>query len=82
MGANAHSDERMRDKAWTRVLEGWTNMARTTIEEKALRLLSAFERAGRTVGRVTVEGRRIEIVFSEVCQLDEFERIEMRHDKA
>ena len=57
-------------------------MARTTIEEKALRLLSAFERAGRSVGRVTVEGSKIEIVFSEINQLDEFERIEMRHDKA
>ncbi len=57
-------------------------MARTTIEEKALRLLSAFERAGRTVGRVTVEGSRIELVLSEASPLDEFERIEMRHDKA
>lgn len=57
-------------------------MTRTTIEEKALRLLSAFERAGRTVGRVTVEGSRIELVLSEASPLDEFERIEMRHDKA
>ncbi len=56
-------------------------MARTTIEDRALRLLRAFERAGRSVGRVTVEGKKIEIVFTEPKSLDEFERINMRHDK-
>ena len=54
-------------------------MARTTIEEKALRLLSAFERAGRTVGRVTVDGRKIELVLMTEQSTDEFERIDMRH---
>ena len=57
-------------------------MARTTIEEKALRLLRTFERAGRSVGRVTVDGKKIEIVFIEPNSLDEFDRINMRHDKA
>ena len=56
-------------------------MARTTIEEKALRLLSAFERAGRTVGRVTVDGRKIELVLMTEQSTDEFERIDMRHGK-
>ncbi len=56
-------------------------MARTTIEEKALRLLSAFERAGRTVGRVTVDGRKIELVLMTEQPADEFERIDMRHGK-
>ena len=57
-------------------------MARTTIEEKALRLLSAFERAGRTVGRVTVDGRKIELELVGDQPADEFARIDMRHGKA
>lgn len=56
-------------------------MARTSIEEKALRLLNSFERAGRTVGRVTIEGRKIELVLTTEQRVDEFERIDMRHDK-
>ncbi|WP_353336861.1 hypothetical protein [Pseudooceanicola nitratireducens] len=56
-------------------------MALTTIEEKALRLLNAFERAGRTVGRVTVDGRKIELVLTSDQPADEFERIDMRHGK-
>ena len=56
-------------------------MARTTIEEKALRLLNAFECAGRSVGRVTVDGKKIELVLVEPVTIDEFDRIDMRHDK-
>lgn len=56
-------------------------MARTTIEERALRLLNAFERAGRSVGRVTVDGKKIELVLVDPATVDEFERINMRHDK-
>lgn len=56
-------------------------MTRTTIEEKALRLLNAFERAGRSVGRVTVDGKKIELVLLDPATMDEFERIDMRHDK-
>lgn len=56
-------------------------MARTTIEEKALRLLNAFERAGRSVGRVTIDGKKIELVFSDPTTVDEFERLDMRHGK-
>ncbi|WP_170848796.1 hypothetical protein [Pseudooceanicola nitratireducens] len=56
-------------------------MARTTIEDKALRLLNAFERAGRTVGRVTVDGRKIELVLAGDQPGDEFEGIDMRHGK-
>lgn len=82
MGGDAHSAARMRERAWAKVRQGWKIMARTSMEEKALRLLSAFERAGRTVGRVTIDGRKIELVLlTEQCA-DEFERIDMRHDKA
>ncbi len=56
-------------------------MARTSIEEKALRLLSSFESAGRTVGRVTIDGRKIELVLTTDQGADEFDRIDMRHDK-
>lgn len=56
-------------------------MTRTTIEEKALRLLSAFERTGRSVGRVIVDGKKIELVLQDTATMDEFERIDMRHDK-
>lgn len=57
-------------------------MASGTIEKKALNLLNAFERAGKVVSCVSVEGRRIEIVLSKPEAEDEFERIDMRHDKA
>lgn len=57
-------------------------MSRTKIETKALDLVDAFERAGKSVGRVTIEGRRIELVLSRPKEGDEFEGIDMRHDKA
>ncbi|SEK65778.1 hypothetical protein [Pacificibacter marinus] len=56
-------------------------MAQTTIEQKALRLLNAFERAGKSVGRVTVDGKKIELVLVELPTVDEFERVNMRHGK-
>ncbi|MCG3267937.1 hypothetical protein [Yoonia sp. I 8.24] len=56
-------------------------MAQTTIEAKALRLLTAFERAGKSVGRVTIDGKRIELVLVDAPTADEFERLNMRHDK-
>lgn len=56
-------------------------MAATTIEKKALGLLNTFEQAGKTVSRVTIEGRRIELVLSKPKGNDEFEGIDMRHDK-
>ena len=81
MGKHAHSAKRMRDLTHKLGMRDKTQMAQTTIEEKALRLLRTFERAGRSVGRVTVDGKRIEIFFTEPKSLDEFERIDMRHDK-
>lgn len=56
-------------------------MSAMTIEQKALCLLNAFERAGKLVSCVTVEGRKIEIVFAKVKEEDEFDRINMRHVK-
>lgn len=54
-----------------------------TIEQKALGLLKAFERAGREVSRVTVDGRKIELVLSkEQENHDEFAAIDMRHGEA
>ncbi|WP_165775139.1 hypothetical protein [Mameliella alba] len=56
-------------------------MAQTKIEKKALDLLNAFERAGKSVGRVTIEGRRIELVLNRPKETDEYEGIDMRHGK-
>ena len=56
-------------------------MAATTIEKRALGLLTAFENAGKSVNRVTIEGRKIEIVLAEPKNDDDFDRIEMRYDK-
>jgi len=56
-------------------------MASTNLEQKALELLTTFEKAGKLVRRVTIEGRRIELELSSREELDEFDRIDMRHDK-
>lgn len=56
-------------------------MAATTIEKRAVGLLAAFERAGKSVSRVTVEGQKIEIVLALPKDNDDFDRIDMRHDK-
>ncbi|GAA6198333.1 hypothetical protein NBRC116598_37780 [Pseudophaeobacter arcticus] len=57
-------------------------MAQAKIEDKALRFLAAFERAGKSVGRVTIDGKKIELVLIEQGQVDEYERIDMTHGKA
>ncbi|NDW47476.1 hypothetical protein [Ruegeria sp. PrR005] len=57
-------------------------MSLGTIEKKALSLLSALERAGKSVSSVAVEGRRIEILLSTGEAIDEFDKLEMRHGKA
>lgn len=53
----------------------------TKLEQRALSLLNIFEKAGKTVSRVSIEGRRIELVLSKEDSRDEFDRIDMRHDK-
>lgn len=54
-------------------------MSTNKIEAQALSLLKAFEKAGKSVSRVTVDGRRIEIELAKHEDADEFDRIEMRH---
>ena len=61
---------------------GGFEMARSTVEQRALALLNTFERAGKAVSRVTVEGKRIELVLVSEQDSDEFDRIDMRHGKA
>ena len=56
-------------------------MGHTRIEEKALRLLRTFERSGRIIGRVTIEGKKIELVFAEPDVPDDYERLDFNHDK-
>ena len=54
-------------------------MSANRVELRALRLLTAFENAGKSISRVTVEGRKIEIVLAKEQDVDEFDRIDMRH---
>jgi len=56
-------------------------MSSKTVEQRALSLMHTFESAGKQVCRVTIEGRRIEIELSNGQDADEFDRIDMRHDK-
>lgn len=56
-------------------------MPASSIEDRALRLLKAFEHAGRPVSRVTIEGRKIELVLATEQTVDEYAGIDMRHDK-
>ena len=44
-------------------------------------MLSQFEGSGRTVRRVTIDGRRIEFELEVDRNSDEFDQIDMRHDK-
>lgn len=56
-------------------------MARTSLEQKALGLLKALENAGKTVNRIVVDGRKIEVVLASNENADDFDRINMRHGK-
>jgi len=56
--------------------------AKSTIEQKALGLLKAFESAGKSVRSVTIDGRKIELNLATDASQDEFDRIDMRHGKA
>ena len=56
-------------------------MATSKLEQSALSLLAAFESAGKSVSRVIVEGKRIELVLSTEHDDDDFDKIDMRHDK-
>lgn len=51
------------------------------LERKALSMLRALEGAGKTVNRISVDGRKIEIQLGVADTEDEFERIDMRHGK-
>jgi hypothetical protein len=57
-------------------------MAERDQHDKALKLLNAFEKAGKPVARIVVDGRRIEIELVRAETRDEFDRIDMRHGKA
>ena len=56
-------------------------MAASLIEKRALGLLKAFEEAGRSVRSVTVDGRKISLVFGQTESSDEFDGIDMHHGK-
>ena len=54
-------------------------MATGTVEQKALNLLAALERAGKSVSGIVLDGRRIEVTLATGENHDEFDRIDMRH---
>lgn len=56
-------------------------MPATSIEQRALSLLKTFENAGKPVSRITIEGRKIELVLATEQTVDEYAGIDMRHDK-
>jgi hypothetical protein len=56
-------------------------MATVSVEQRALNLLNAFEKAGKSVGKVVVEGKRIELELHCTEAADEFDRIDMRYGK-
>ena len=58
-------------------------MSAVRLEQKAMRMLETLERAGKSVTRVTLEGKRIEFELGAVKDAeDEFEGIDLRHDQA
>ena len=56
-------------------------MSENRIEQRALRVLTTFESAGKPVSRVTIEGRKIEVFLTDEQDVDEFDRIDMTHGK-
>ena len=56
-------------------------MSGSNIEQRALSLVNAFEKSGRTVASITIDGKKIELVLSIGQPIDEFDKIGMRQDK-
>lgn len=52
------------------------------IEAKALSIIDAFERSGKKVRKVILDGRRIEVELVDVDVQDSFAQIDMRYGKA
>ena len=68
--------------ARTFVFVGVREMSAYAIEQKALSLLRTFENAGKSVSRITIEGKKIELVLATEQTPDEYAGIDMRYDKA
>ena len=68
--------------ARTFVFGGVREMSASAIEQKALSLLRTFENAGKSVSRITIEGKKIELVLATEQTPDEYAGIDMRYDKA
>ena len=52
-----------------------------TVEQKALGLVQAFERAGKLVKSVTIDGRKVQLVLADHKPADDFDEVDMRHGK-
>lgn len=53
----------------------------SNIETKALSIIEAFERSGKKVSRVILDGRRIEVELVCVEDQDSFAHVDMRYGK-
>lgn len=56
-------------------------MPQLKVEKRALEMLKAFEDAGKPVGSVMIEGRKIQLVFTKTSEGDDFDQIDMRYDQ-
>jgi hypothetical protein len=60
----------------------WNMKMASNIETKALSIIEAFERSGKKVSRVILDGRRIEVELVCVEDQDSFAHFDMRYGKA
>ena len=61
---------------------GVSQMSTSSTEQRALKLLKTLEDAGKSVRRIAIDGRRIEVELSSEGSEDEFDGIDMRHGQA
>lgn len=50
-------------------------------EDRALKYVHAFERDGKTVRKVLIDGRKIELTLDDGTALDEFDAVDMSREK-
>lgn len=57
-------------------------MSATKTHQQALSFLNTLEKAGKSVSRVTIDGRKIMVDLAKPEAPDEFDEVEMRYDQA
>lgn len=54
-------------------------ISKSNVEQKALSLTNTFEKAGKPVKSVMVDGRKIQLTLCKGESVDEFDGIDMMH---